>query len=133
MGQNSESYQNSTTSIDINVKLGPLSKLEQRNIVRSKMFDDDVMSQNYDTDVIFQIYCQFEARQKLWPMALIFRLRTAFYPAKVKNKTRKPSLKKVLYLGLKILTVLTLKKCRYRVLVLSSIFFSIANVSLPTH
>ena len=55
---------NSRTSDDIDVKLGPVTKLDKRNKIRSKKFDDDVMSANSDVIVIFPIYGQFGAIRK---------------------------------------------------------------------
>ena len=47
---------NSRNSDDIDVKLGPATKLDKRNTTTSKKFDDDVVSANYDVIVIFPIY-----------------------------------------------------------------------------
>ena len=43
------------------MKLGPVPKLDKRKKATSKKFDDDVMSENCDAIVIFQIFCQFGA------------------------------------------------------------------------
>ena len=43
------------------MKLGPVTKLDKRNIKMSKQLDDDVMSANFDVIVIFPAYGQFEA------------------------------------------------------------------------
>ena len=43
------------------MKLGPVTKLDKRNITTSKKFDVDVMSENYDVTVIFRIFCEFGA------------------------------------------------------------------------
>ena len=45
------------------MKLGPVTKLDNRNTSTSKKFDNDVMSVNYDFNVIFLIYGQFRANQ----------------------------------------------------------------------
>ena len=45
---------NSRTSDDIDMKLGPVTKLE-------KFFDDDIMLEHCDVIVIFPIYDQFGA------------------------------------------------------------------------
>ena len=37
---------NSRTSIDIKMKLGPVTKLDKRNLPKSEKFSDDVMSVN---------------------------------------------------------------------------------------
>ena len=44
------------------MKLGPVTKLDKRNIVRSKKIDE--FSESYDLIVIFLIYSQFEAIRK---------------------------------------------------------------------
>ena len=46
--------QNSRTSDEI----GPVTKLDRRNKIPSKKFDDDIMSESYDAIVIFPIYGQ---------------------------------------------------------------------------
>ena len=43
------------------MKLGPVTKLVKRNKTTSKIFDDDVMSENCDLVVMFLIYGQFGA------------------------------------------------------------------------
>ena len=49
----------SRTSDDIDMKLGPVTKLDKRNTTKSKKFDDYVVSANYDVIVIFLIYGRF--------------------------------------------------------------------------
>ena len=46
------------------MKLGPVTKLEKRNKITSKISDVDVMSENCDVIVIFQIFGQFGAVRK---------------------------------------------------------------------
>ena len=46
------------------MKLGPVTKLDKRNKITSKKFDDDVMSKNFDVIVTFLIYGQFRATWK---------------------------------------------------------------------
>ena len=43
------------------MKLGPITKLDKRNKTMSKIFDDNVMSGNFDVIAIFSIYGQFGA------------------------------------------------------------------------
>ena len=43
------------------MKLGPETKLDQRNKRTSKIFDDDIMSENYDVIAVFPICRQFGA------------------------------------------------------------------------
>ena len=47
---------NSRTSDDIDMKLGPVTKLDKRNKITSKKIDNDVMLANCDVIVIFPIY-----------------------------------------------------------------------------
>ena len=58
-----ENCLNFRTSNDIDIKLGPLTKLDKRNKATPKKFDFDVMSANYDVIDIFQIFGQFGAVQ----------------------------------------------------------------------
>ena len=46
------------------MKLGPVTKLNKRNKAASKIFEDDVMSENCDVIVIFLIYGHFGAIRK---------------------------------------------------------------------
>ena len=46
----------SRTSDGIDMKLGPVTKLDQRNTSTSKKFDDDVMSASYGVIINFPIY-----------------------------------------------------------------------------
>ena len=50
--------QNSRTSDEI----GPVTKLDRRNKIPSKKFDDDIMSESYDVIVIFPNYEQSGSR-----------------------------------------------------------------------
>ena len=60
-----ENCHNSRTSDDIDMKLGPVTKLDKRNKTTSKKFDVDVMSENCDVIVIFRIFGQFGAVRRL--------------------------------------------------------------------
>ena len=46
------------------MKLGPVSKCDKRNKTTLKIFDNDVMSENCNVVVIFQILGQFRAGQR---------------------------------------------------------------------
>ena len=59
-----ENYHNSTTNNDVDMKLGPVPKLDKTNKITSKSFDDDVISTNCDVIVVFPIYSQFGTIQK---------------------------------------------------------------------
>ena len=51
-----ENCHNSRASTDIDMKLGPVTKLDMENKITSKKFDDDTMSANCDVVVVFPIY-----------------------------------------------------------------------------
>ena len=59
-----ENFHNSRTSHDIDMKLGPVTKIYKKNKTTSKNLDDVVMSKNCDVIVIFSIYGQFRAMRK---------------------------------------------------------------------
>ena len=59
-----ENYHNFRTSEDIDMKLGPVTKLYKKNKITSKKFDYNVMSKNYDVIMIFPIYDYTRAIQK---------------------------------------------------------------------
>ena len=56
---------NSRTSDDINMRLGAVTKLDERNKKMSKKFEKDAVSANCDVIVIFPIFGQFGAIRKL--------------------------------------------------------------------
>ena len=53
-------YHNSRVSDDIEMNLGPITKLDKRNKTTSKKLDDDFMSVNCDFIVIFQFMANSE-------------------------------------------------------------------------
>ena len=55
---------NPRTSNYIDIKLGSLTKLDKRDTAVSEIFDDNVVSGNYDPPVIFRVYGRFGAIQK---------------------------------------------------------------------
>ena len=59
-----ENYRNSRTSHDIDMKLGPVTKIDKRNKTTLKKYDDDIMLENCNVTMIFPIYGQFGAIQK---------------------------------------------------------------------
>ena len=59
-----ENCYNSRASQAIDMKRGLVTKIDKRNKMTSKKFDDDVMSANCDVIIIFLIYGQFGATQK---------------------------------------------------------------------
>ena len=58
---NKKNCHNSRTRDYIDIKLGPITKIDKKNKKTSKKFDVDVMSENYDVIVIFRIFGQFGA------------------------------------------------------------------------
>ena len=65
---------NSWTSHDIDVKLGPVTKLDKRNKTTSKKFDDDVISKSCDVISIFPIYGQFGAIWKPDSRCIVYKI-----------------------------------------------------------
>ena len=55
---------NSRTSNDIDMKLGPVPKIDKKNKTTSKEIDDDVMKEKCDIIAIFPIYVQLGAIRK---------------------------------------------------------------------
>ena len=55
---------NSLTNDDIDIKFGPVTRLDKRNKTKSKKFDDGVMSENCGAIAIVPIYGQFGAIRK---------------------------------------------------------------------
>ena len=68
------------------MKLGPLPKLEKRNTMTLKNFDNDVMLGNYGVIFNFEIYGRFGVL--VWTFS--FPLITILYLTKGENKTTKP-------------------------------------------
>ena len=60
-----ENCHNSRTSDDTDIKLGPVTKLDKKNKIKSKTFDNDAMSKNCNAIAVFSMYSQFGAIQKL--------------------------------------------------------------------
>ena len=56
-----ENCHNSRTSDDIDMNLGPVTKLDKRDKTTSKKFNVDVISENCDVIDIFRIFGQFGA------------------------------------------------------------------------
>ena len=56
-----ENCHNSRTSDDIDMKFGPVTKLDKTNKVTPTIFEVDIMSENCDIIVIFWIFGQFGA------------------------------------------------------------------------
>ena len=77
------------------MKLGPVTKLYKKRKITLKIFDDDVMSENYDVIVIFSVYGQFGAIRnpdsggRVCNAKLMFSLIVIFYLTKTENRTKK--------------------------------------------
>ena len=87
-----ENYHKSRTSDDIDLKLGPVTKIDKRKKTFSKEIDDSAMSENYDVIYFFQIYGQFGAIRKpdsgRMSIKLIFSSIVTFYLTKTENRTK---------------------------------------------
>ena len=74
------------------MKLGPVTKLDKRNKITSKKFDDEVMSANCDVIVIFVFLTNLEQSGGRIPDAesvnFSFSLIVTFYPTKTENRTK---------------------------------------------
>ena len=76
------------------MKLGLVTKLDKRNKTMSKKSEDDAMSTNCDVIVIFLIYGQFGAIQKLDPRCKICKIYifincATCYLKKTESRTKK--------------------------------------------
>ena len=54
-----ENCHNSRTNDDVEIKLGPATRVDKINKTTNKIFGDDLMSENCDVNTIFTIYDQF--------------------------------------------------------------------------
>ena len=84
---------NSKTSDDIDTKLGPITKLDERNKTTSKKFDVDVMSENCDVIVIFWVLANLEQSGgrilDTESAKLMFSVIGIFCLTKTENRTKK--------------------------------------------
>ena len=84
---------NPRTSNNIDMKLGPVTKLYMRNTKSLKKIGNDVISINCDVIVIFTIYGQLEQSESripdAWSVKTINSLIVTFYLTKIENKTKK--------------------------------------------
>ena len=81
-----ENCHNFRTSDNIDIKLGPVTKLYKRNQATAEEIDDEAMSANCDVNFFFQIYDQFWAIQEPDSAKLTFLLIVSFYLTKSKKK-----------------------------------------------
>ena len=84
---------NSRISDDINIKLGPVTKLDKRNKTASNKIDDGVMPKNCDVIVIFSVYDQFVAFRKSDSECIVCKtyifIIVTFYLTETVNRTKK--------------------------------------------
>ena len=77
MPQSQDIRQNSNGGIfdidDIDMKLGPVTKIDRRNETTSKKFVDDVMSENFVVIVFSPIYGQVGATWKLVSRGIAYK------------------------------------------------------------
>ena len=90
----------SRISNDIDRKLGPVTKINKKNMTTSKKNDYDLMSTNCDVIVIFPIYGQYGAIRKrdsgrMAVKTYIF-IKVTFYLTNIENRSKK-SLTKLSY------------------------------------
>ena len=82
----------SRTSNDIDMKLGPITKLYKRNMEASKKFEDDIMSKNCDVLSFFWFMGNLEQPgsriSDARSVKLTFSLKATFYLTKTENKTK---------------------------------------------
>ena len=75
------------------MKLGPATKIDKRNKITSKKFDDDVMPANCDVIVILLINGKFRAIRKRDSTCIVcksyFSLTVTFHLTKSENRTKK--------------------------------------------
>ena len=64
------------------MKLGAVAKLDKSNKATSKIFDDDVISANFDVILIFTIYGQFGAYRKLDSRYIVIFINSNLLPYK---------------------------------------------------
>ena len=78
------------------MKLGPVTKPNEKNKATSKKIGDEVMSENCDVIVIFLIYGQFGGIEKpdsaRISVKLTFLLTVTFYLTKTENRTKNSAL-----------------------------------------
>ena len=74
------------------MKLGPVTKLDNRNKTTLNKFDDYIMSANSDVIVIFRLTANLELFGSripdAWSIKLIFLLIITFYLTKAENRTK---------------------------------------------
>ena len=79
----SENCHNSRTSHDIDMKLGPITKLDKRNTAPSKNIDDYVMSANCDVITFFRFMTNLQLSGSripgAWPIKFTFSSTINFY------------------------------------------------------
>ena len=89
-----ENRYNPRISDDIDMKVGPVTKLDKRNKTTLKKFDDDVMSENCDIIVIFFLFLANLEQSGGWILNTVsadvmFSVTVTFCLTKPENRTKK--------------------------------------------
>ena len=88
-----KNYHNSRTSHDTDLKLGPVTKVDKRNMARSKKLYDDNISANYGVIVFFQFMANLKPSRnrilEVWSIKYKFLLKVTFHLTKSENRTKK--------------------------------------------
>ena len=86
-----ENFHNQTTSRDIDMKLGPVIKLNNKSTVKPKQTDDDVMQANFNPLFSFKTKDNLQPFENLYPDAwsikLTFSIIVTFRFTKTGNRT----------------------------------------------
>ena len=85
-----KNYGNSRTSHDIDMKLGPGTKIYKRNKATSIKFDDDIVLTSFPS---FRFMVNLKQSGSLsleaWPIKLTFLLTVTFFLTETENRTKK--------------------------------------------
>ena len=88
-----ENYHNSRTSHDIDIKLGPVTKLDKRNAATSKKIEADIILTNCGVIVFFQFMANLHPSGTrildAWSQKLTFSLTLTFRHIKTENRLKK--------------------------------------------
>ena len=88
-----ENCHNSTTSDDIDMKFGPVTKFDKRNMATSKKLTINLYRQILMSLSFFQLMANLEQSEKwipdAWSVKLTFSIKVTFYLTKTENRTKK--------------------------------------------
>ena len=86
-----ENCNNSRTSHDAEIRLGPVTILDKRNTATSRKFDNDVMWATFASLSFFQFIDNLQISRNRFPWAgsikLTFSLKITFHRTKCENRT----------------------------------------------